>query len=52
MNSAVKIITGWMKLVAPPVAHSENATTGIVAAVTSARVFTVIPPPRAASTSE
>ena len=48
MNSAVKIITGWMKLVAPPVAQSESATSGIVEAVTRARRPSAIPRPRAA----
>src|SRR5215217_619351 len=51
MNSAVKIITGWMKLVAPPVAHSARATIGIVDAVTSARRPTLMPFPREASHS-
>jgi hypothetical protein len=37
-----------MKLVAPPVAHRESATIGMVVAVTSARWPTDIPPPRAA----
>jgi hypothetical protein len=48
MNSAVKIITGWMKLVAPPVANSESATSGIVAAVIRARRPSDMPCPRAA----
>ena len=48
MNSAVKIITGWRKLVAPPVAHRERATIGMVVAVTSARQPTVMPRPREA----
>ena len=52
MNSAVKIITGWRKLVAPPVAHSERATIGMVVAVTSARQPTVMPRPREAIHSE
>ena len=46
MKSAVKIITGWRKLVAPPVAHRERATIGMVVAVTSARQPTVMPRPR------
>jgi YebC/PmpR family DNA-binding regulatory protein len=52
MNSAVKIITGWMKLVAPPVAKMANATIGIVVAVTSARNVTVMEWPRAARNIE
>src|SRR3954454_16946491 len=52
MNSAVKIITGWRKLVAPPVAHRERATIGMVVAVTTARQPTVIVRPRDAIHSE
>jgi YebC/PmpR family DNA-binding regulatory protein len=41
-----------MKLVAPPVAHSDRATIGIMIAVTSARGPSAMPRPRAAMTSE
>jgi hypothetical protein len=41
-----------MKLVAPPVAKSANATIGMVVAVTSARTVTVMLWPRAARNIE
>ena len=51
MKSAVKIITGWRKLVAPPVANSASATVGIVDAVMSARQPSAMLRPRAARCS-
>src|SRR5919109_146581 len=41
MNSAVKIITGLMKLVAPPVAHRDSATTGSVSTTAPSRPVAV-----------
>jgi hypothetical protein len=38
MNSAVNSSTGSRKLSSPPVAHRANPTTGIIAAVTTARM--------------